>query len=118
MARNSPAPHKILVVDTDEIASHQTGLPMHHAGKDERINAIRARNSLLASIGARDAGWDQAILTMIGSGQDNRAWWKAKLNAELIVLQTPKDVCVSRVQSRDIPVVRRLEQLNLITAWR
>ena len=118
MARNSPTPHKILVVDTDEIASHQTGLPLHHAGKADRINAIRARNSLLASIGARDAGWDRAIVTMIGSGQDNRAWWKAKLNAELIVLQTPKDLCIARVQSRDIPLVRRLEQLNIITAWR
>lgn len=110
--------NRVLVIDTDEMASKQTGLPLHHAGKEDRINAIRARNSLLASIGSRDASWDHAILTMIGSGQDNRNWWKTKLNAQMIVLQTPKDVCMSRVQGRDIPVIRRLEQLHLISAWK
>lgn len=107
-----------LIIDLDEIAHRQSGLPLHHAGKDERVNAVRARNSLIASLADPACGWERAIITMTGSGADTRKWWTDKLKAQAVVMQTPKDVCINRVHGRDIPVVRRLEQVRLIESWR
>lgn len=117
-AREMSAPG-VLVIDVDEIAARQSGQPIHHANRDERLLAVRARNSLLASLADRShTPWERAIVPMTGSTPEARAWWTKKLNAEAIVLQTPKDICAARVQARDIPIVRRLEQLHLITSWR
>lgn len=108
-----------LIIDVDEIAAKQTGQPLHHANRDERMLAVRARNSLLASLADRtNTPWNKAIVPMTGSTPEARQWWTKKLAAEAIVLQTPKDICAARVQARDIPIVRRLEQLHLIASWR
>lgn len=107
-----------LIIDLDEIAARQSGRPMHHAGRDERINAVRARNSLIASLGDSSCTWDRAIITMTGSGADTRKWWQDKLKAQAVIMQTPKDLCVARVYGRDIPITRRVEQVHLIESWR
>lgn len=110
--------HRTLIIDLDEIASKQSGLPIHHAGKDDRVNAVRARNHLIASLASPSCGWDRAIITMTGSGPEIRKWWTDKLKAQAVVMQTPKDVCIYRVHGRDLPIVRRLEQVRLVEAWR
>lgn len=111
-------PRSVLVIDLDEIAAKQTGLPIHHAGQQERTNAVRARNALIAALGDPSCTWDQAIITMTGHGADTRKWWQEKLKAHVITMQTPKDLCLSRVMTRDIPMVRRLEQVKLVEVWR
>lgn len=107
-----------IVIDLDEIAAKQTGLPMHHAGKEARVNAVRARNFLIASLASPSCTWDKAIITMTGTGTDTRKWWTDKLKAQAIVMQTPKDLCIARIHARDIPVTRRLEQVHLVQSWR
>lgn len=107
-----------LLIDLDEIAAKQSGLPLHHAGKGHRDAAIRARNSLLASLADQNQTWNRAIVTMTGNGADTRKWWVDKLKAQAIVMQTPKDLCVARIHARDIPIIRRLEQVRLVESWR
>lgn len=106
-----------LIVDVPQIASAQTGKPIYHADRAERTNALRARNALLAGLAHPDTPWDRAIVTMVAGSPEVREWWRKKLNASVVVMDAPKDLCRGVVRGRGLPAVQELEQLKAIDAW-
>jgi 5-methylcytosine-specific restriction endonuclease McrA/predicted kinase len=108
---------KDLVIDVDEIAAEITGKPIYHATDDELSQAIRARNKLLASC-AESNLYQHCWLIITGKFEHRRQWWREKLKGNLVVLNTPKRICMDRVkkdQRRPPESIKRA--VEAILAW-
>lgn len=110
-----------LLVDFEEIATRLTGAPpgmTRTLDQQARTNVLRTRNALLASLADTGCPYSKAILTVTAGKPEQRDWWRQKLNATVVVMDTPKDICKARVRALGLPPVRELELLKAIDAWR
>lgn len=108
-----------LVIDVNDLArKHDPSIRIALAGTPELKNAIRARNALLASLAHPRCGWLRAILTTTAPNPERRQWWKHKLGATVVVMDTPKAECKARLAQEGLPPVRALELSHLIDAWK
>jgi 5-methylcytosine-specific restriction endonuclease McrA/shikimate kinase len=105
-----------LVIDVDEIAAKITGKPIYQANQEEMSQAIRARNKMLADLA--DSSYNKCWFITTGKYESKREWWKKKLNAELIVLETDKRVCMARVKADDRrPAEAKKMAIEAILGW-
>lgn len=86
-----------LIIDVDEIAAKLTGKPMYEASLEEMSQAIRVRNKMLADLA--NPQYNRCWFITTGKYEDRREWWKAKLNAELVLLDTDKRTCMDRIKA-------------------
>ena len=85
-----------LVIDVDVIASQLTGKPLHDSTFNERLQAARVRNKLLASL-AGPCDYRRCWLIITASSEYKRHWWRDKLGADLVVLEPDKRTCLQRL---------------------
>lgn len=115
----SIATERDLVIDVNELARRaDPSVRIAVAGTPQLRNAIRARNTLLASLAHPRCAWQRAILTTTAQTPERRQWWKQKLGATVVVMDTSKAECKARLAREGLPAVRALELSHLIDAWR
>lgn len=105
-----------LIIDVDEIASKLTGKAIHDVTMDEMSQAIRARNKMLADLA--DSPYSKCWFITTGKYESKRLWWKNKLNAKLVVLETDKRTCIERIKA-DNGRTKQAQQraIEAILAW-
>jgi predicted kinase len=89
-----------IVIDLDVIVKQLTGLDRHQWTKENLDEALWERNTQIRKLSLnRRKAW--IILTEPKSAW--RRWWKTKLNtSDVVLLDTPLDVCLSRTNSDEI----------------
>lgn len=106
-----------LVIDTDVLATRLFKVPMYHASFDQMKAAIRMRNKLLADL-AEKPRYEKAWVVMTGKYDQRRRWWKEKLDAELIVINTDKRVCIERIKTDDRrPEKAKKQAIKAVLDW-
>lgn len=105
-----------LVLDIDEMAAKISGKPLYHASYDERMLAIRDRNTLLGSLG-KPVPFAKVWLIVTAGTPRQRAFWRAKYG-ELIQMATPLTECIDRVNADDRrPTEAKQRAIEAIRAW-
>ena len=104
-----------LVIDLHELVKSITSA---QPSKVDRTKALRARNTLLASLASPNCQWSRAIVTTTAPKPELRKWWVDKMQAQLILMTTPKEKCRASLAALGLPPVRALELSHLIDAWR
>lgn len=84
-----------VVIDLDECVRDVCGIHGHEADKQFLKPALRLRNKLIAGLAAKGSG--TAYLIVGAPSALEVQWWVDKLGAEHKRIETPKDVCLSRV---------------------
>ena len=107
-----------LVIDVDVIAADLFGLPLYRANKEQRLEAVRHRNKLLARLADDPCPHARAWLIVTAGTAFSRDFWRSRYG-NMIVLDTPKHECIRRVLADK----RRLEVMKFsviksIRAWR
>lgn len=106
-----------LVLDTDVIAADMFKLPMYHSDMEQMMAAIRYRNKLLAGLAETDCGYVKAWLIVTAGTMAKREFWRKKYG-ELIVMDTPKRVCMERVRNdQRRPPATRQRVIDAILNW-
>ena len=90
-----------LIVDLDDILVRISGQE-YHTDYDRYLSiALLERNSILGSLANNHCGYTKCWLIVGAPTYSERRKWKESLNAEVIVLMPPEDVCKERVKNRD-----------------
>lgn len=107
-----------LVIDLDTIAWRMAGAsgPLHGWDRERWLGpAMRERNNLLGALSKRPP-WAAAWLTLSEANADRRQWWADKMRPrEIVVLETPPDVCMARVRADESR--NRDRTYDAITRW-
>jgi len=85
-----------LVLDVDVIAAEAYGLKLYEASYEQRTAAVRVRNKLLAGLN-ENTQYKRCWLIVTAPSEDKRHWWRDKLDAELVVLDVDKRICLDRI---------------------
>lgn len=110
-----------LRVDLHEIASHRLGIPpdaVRALGTSALKDSMRTRNALLASLADTGCPYSRGILTVTAGKPEHRQWWKSKLRATVVVMDTPRDVCKDRIRAMRLPPAREIELIRLVDNWK
>ena len=110
-----------LIIDLDVIKAQVTGTSIYDRSDTEALRlAIDKRNSILREL-SKKKKYSKVYFIVMGAKQSEREWWKNTLGAtDVIVLDTPLNVCIDRINADD----RRPEHVkrqHIITAktwWR
>lgn len=97
---NEKAGSNDLVLDLDEILARISGQEMHTDYDRFLKVALQERNSRLGAL-AKETSFDKCWLIVGAPTYSERRKWKESLNAEVIVLMPPEDICKERVRNRD-----------------
>ena len=89
-----------LVLDLDDILVRISGQEIHTDYDRFLKIAIQERNSRLGAL-ANPSDYTKCWLIVGAPTYSERRKWKESLNAEVIVLMPPEDVCKERVKHRD-----------------
>jgi shikimate kinase/5-methylcytosine-specific restriction endonuclease McrA len=105
------------VIDLDELISEITGKPIYTHTEDDIALGIRDRNDKLGELGKKPK---TAWLILTGNGQDERDWWINKLKPKAtVIMDTPKDECIRRIQSDDRRSVKvKMKQIEAVKRWK
>jgi shikimate kinase len=104
-----------LVLDLDEIVSSITGLPIYHNNNKAFYEmALKTRNTRLAGL-ARSTRYTRCWLIVSGKTIHERIFWHLKMNSDLVVMNTPLDECLRRIQA-DIRRPNAVKRLHLEAA--
>jgi len=83
------------VIDLDAIASKLAGSTEHSWSFDVLDKAIKQRNKMLD--GLADASNAKAWFIVCEPSAANRGWWRDKLKANTVVIETAANVCEQRI---------------------
>ena len=105
-----------LVLDVDDMAAKISGKPLYHANYDERMMAIRERNTRLASLG-KPVPFTKVWLIVTAGTPHQRAFWSAKYG-ELVQMSTSIAECLKRIQA-DLrpPPEARQRAIEAVHTW-
>jgi shikimate kinase len=88
-----------LILDLDEIVSSITGLPIYHNNnKTFYEKALKERNKRLAAL-AVPTRYTKCWLIVSGKTIYERIFWYLKMNSDLVVMNTPLNECLKRIES-------------------
>ena len=87
-----------VVIDLDAIQQELSGLPEHHTGGKWVALSLDERNRRLRAL-ADDTTHDRAWFVIAAPVPQERAWWAETLGAELVVMRTPLQECIRRIQA-------------------
>lgn len=107
-----------ILIDLDQIMVEVSGLPMYQADRQWLNLAIRQRNKIIAQLAARRRSRQRAILIVGEPTAQRREWWARKLKpTSVVVMETPKDVCLERIASDPRRAARREEMSQAVSMW-
>jgi 5-methylcytosine-specific restriction protein A len=105
-----------LVLDVDDMAAKISGKPLYHASFDERMLAIRERNTRLASLG-KPVPFTKVWLIVSAGTPHKRAFWTAKYG-ELVQMPTSTSECINRINAdQRRPTEARQRAIEVVRAW-
>jgi predicted kinase len=88
-----------LALDLDEIVASITGLPIYHNNnKTFYERALKERNKRLAAL-AVPTRYTRCWLIVSGKTIYERVFWHLKMNSDLVVMNTPLNECLRRIQA-------------------
>ena len=118
---NKRANEKDLIVDLDLIKAKITKTKIYEKYDIRSMNAaIIKRNQILEDIGTRRTH-ENVYYIVSGGKQDDRNWWNDKLKPkEIVVIDTPIDICIDRIRndSRRSVIVQELHIKSAIKWWK
>ena len=88
-----------LVLDLDEISARLSGKAVYTTDRRDSFRGLKYRNAMLAGLASRSVAYDRCWLIVTGRNKKQREWWKDKLCAEVIIIQTTKEECRRRILS-------------------
>lgn len=107
-----------MVLDLDVMASRISGRPIYMHDSKDRDAAIMERNRLLDGLSRPGCDIAKCWLIVTGEKVSQRLWWKQKLNAELVVMSTPKEECRRRIEDDGRrPAQVKSRHLQSLAAW-
>jgi len=105
------------IIDLDEIVAEISQLPIYQADPSWLNVAIRERNRRLQALGTMHPT-DRAWFMTGGAGRARRQWWVDLLNpAQTVLLDTPQDECLRRINADVRRVNARARQIAAVRAW-
>lgn len=105
------------LIDLDEIMAELSGLPLYQAGREWLNPAVRQRNNMLGSLSRRPK-WQRAALIVGEPSAERREWWAEKLRpTRVVVMETPEDVCIQRLNADPRRTSRGIELATAIHEW-
>lgn len=105
-----------LVLDVDVMAAMISRKPLYHASHDDRMMAIRERNTRLASLG-KPVPFTKVWLIVTAGTPHQRAFWSAKYG-ELVQMPTSKSECINRIHADPRrPTEARQRAIMAVHAW-
>jgi 5-methylcytosine-specific restriction endonuclease McrA len=107
-----------LVIDLDEIKAKLFGVGLHSFWSAGLMKALEERNRLLAALGQCDAPWPAAWFIVGEPTAIRRAWWQRMLQpSRIVVMETPEDVCLARIDASADRAKTRGEQSVVVAKW-
>lgn len=105
-----------VVIDLDEIKAELSGLPLYHAGKEVLNAALIERNRRIDALADRTIG--RAWLIAGCPSIRDRRFWREKLNAEIVVLESSQGTCINRInKDNSRPFWNRYGFLSGVRSW-
>ena len=105
-----------IIIDLDEIRARVTGLPMHAYAPEATTAALEERNRILASL-ATDEEHEQAWFLVGAPEQAERDLWARKLKADVVLLDTPLDICIDRILADPARFGQHERMIGYATDW-
>ncbi len=105
-----------LVVDLEVLAFNE-GKNIFELSKPERNGLIRKRNEILAKFMRGETRHDNGWLVVTAGRPEYREFWQSK-GAEVLVINTPSDVCQRRINQMDLPVKSKISLLQAAQDWK
>ncbi len=104
-----------LVVDLDLMAE-EIGRQLHTFSPQERHGLVRMRNQRIASYINGEINGNKCYIVTVAGSPSQREFWKAR-GAEIIIIDTPVDICQRRINGQDLPTWRKIERLEVARLW-
>jgi 5-methylcytosine-specific restriction protein A len=89
---------KDVVIDLDVIRAELAGTAIHQPNEGYIAAALDERNARLRAL-ATDTEHERAWFIVSAPGRGDRELWQRKLNADVIMLDTPLDECERRIRA-------------------
>ena len=106
-----------LVIDLDDIAPAVIGKPMWDADSRERSGVIRARNDMVADYARGKTEHPRCYLIDTAGSFKRRKFWQDR-GAEIVLLDTDKDICRDRIRAcTQRPEHTREGRLAAVDRW-
>lgn len=113
--RNHAGPNDI-IIDFDEIRAKLSGRGVHDQDDRWTDATLQERNRILRSL-ADDRMHHHAWFIVGAPTHEERALWQRKLNADVVLLDTPLEVCIQRINDDPTRVKHRLEMHGYARSW-
>ncbi len=107
---------KDLVIDLDSIFSLLSRLPEHSNPTGYLAEALDIRNAKLRGL-ATDTKHERAWFIITAPRADERTAWAAMLGASVVVMDTPKDECIRRINADVARDGHREWMISAVHAW-
>lgn len=88
-----------VVIDLDAIRAEQTGRPWYRSGRESLMPALRERNRRLGALATAHPRTRAVFIVGAPTRQERRRWRELLQPERVVVLETPPDVCASRVRA-------------------
>jgi shikimate kinase len=105
-----------VVIDFDDIRSRLSGTGVHEQDSTWTKATLLERNRILRSL-ADDDQHDRAWFIVGAPEHEERELWKRKLSADVVLLDTPLDVCIQRINNDPSRVKHRLAMHRYARSW-
>jgi predicted kinase len=108
-----------LVLDLDEIIASIAGLPIYHNNNKAFYEmALKTRNTRLAALSGLTR-YTKCWLIVSGKTIYERVFWHLKTNSDLVVMNTPLDECLRRIQAdARRPKLAKQRQMEVAKRWK
>lgn len=105
-----------VIVDLDEIIAKQTNKPIYIKNKQDFIQGVRLRNSLLMQLSKNNT---PCIIILTGETKSQRQWWIDKIRpSKVVVMDTPPNECIRRIlQDKKRPTDIKHAQIQSVHTW-
>lgn len=105
-----------LIIDMDAIKQRLSGLPMHSSGDRRVLDALIERNHMLRSLATNTIN-ERAWFIIAAPDSIERQHWADMLHASVVVLKTPLDECIRRINSDPTRRLHRDVMIAAARAW-
>lgn len=105
-----------LIVDLDLIA-WEMRCKLEDLSKEQIFALIRLRNNRLAAFCRGETGHPRAFIVTTAGREFAREFWRQR-GAEVVVIDTPLEVCQRRIVNEPISTERKQLRLNAAADWR
>lgn len=104
-----------LVIDLDLMANEMKR-ELHEFNKAERNALIRVRNERIAQFIRGETNYQKCWVVTAAGLPYQRDYWRQR-GAEIVVIETPIEICERRIHGQDLPGWRKEEKMQAARNW-